>query len=177
MSIESSAAFVGAVFDGAGVLVDGIGRGSSEPVESAAPGGGDCGAGSVGGGVTVGATVGATSGLALDGGIAIGVVAGGDAGSAFCFPPALSPVVAAAAAPEVAPETPLGEMVGAAFGAGTGATNGIGAVVAAGDGSARSTGCGDPLCGCGAFGLFCGGAVGSAGCCHDADASAAGRLS
>jgi hypothetical protein len=83
----------------------------------------------------------------------------------------------------------VGVTVGAALGAtsgvaldgdaaaGGGAPSGVGPGVAAGDGSALPKGCGDPLCGGAAFGFLCGGAVGSAGLCHGADASPAGRLS
>jgi hypothetical protein len=185
-SIESSGAFIAAVFDGAGGAdVEGVGRDGSEPVGSAvfgdSDGDGGCDAGAAGAGVTVGAALGATGGVALDGGAAMGCVAGtavaaGSAGE-FCdgFPPALPPV--AAPGPTTGPTT--GAAPGATFGValGTGATSGIGPDVAAGDGSTLPTGCGDPLCGCAAFGFFCGGAVGSAGLCHGADVSPAGRLS
>jgi hypothetical protein len=167
-SIESSGAFIAAVFDevGAGGGVEGIGRGGSEPVGSGEFGAGDCDgdgvAGGSGAGVTVGAALcaplGAAGGVALDGGVAVGCAAGAAvaAGSEFCdgFPPALPP--------------------GAAFGA---TFDGALATGATGDGSALPKGCGDPLCGSAAFGFFCGGAVGSAGLCHGADASPAGRLS
>lgn len=128
---------------------------------------GDCDGDGVAGGGVAGVTVGAAGGVTPDGAVTVGCAAGAAvaAGSEFCdgFPPALPP--------------------GAAFGVtfdgalGTGATGGNGPDVAAGDGSALPKGCGDPLCGCAAFGFFCGGAVGSAGLCHGADASPAGRLS
>jgi hypothetical protein len=152
------------VFDGAGGGdVEVVRRGGSEPVGSAAFGDGDCGAGAgaVTVGVVLGLALGATGAVALDGGAAVGAAAG----SEFCdgFPPVLPP----------------GAGFGATFGGalGTGALGGVGADVAAGDGSALPKGCGDPLCGCGAFRFFCGGAAGSAGLCHGADASPAGRLS
>jgi hypothetical protein len=182
VSIESSGGFIAAVFDGAGGAdVKGVGRGGSEPVGSAAFGDGDCGGGAAGAGVTVGAALGAIGGVALDEGAAMGCVAGtavaaGSAGE-FCdgFPPALPPGAATGAttgattgaAPDAAPGATLE----------TGATSVIGPDVTAGDGSALPTGCGDPFCGCAAFEFFCAGTVGSAGLCHCADVSPAGRLS
>src|SRR5262249_38082877 len=137
---------------------------------------GDGGAAGAGAGITVGAALRAARGPALDGGTAMGCAADAAAGSTFCFPAALSPETAVG----TASLGKLGPVLGAALG--TGVTGGIGPVVAVGGGSAlpkgcQDPGCADPLCGCTALGLFCGGVVGSAGLCHDAGASPAGRLS
>lgn len=178
VSIESSGALIAAVFDGdGGAEMEGIGGGGSEPVGSAALGDSgcdrDCGAGPAGAGVTVGAALGAIGGAALGG--AFGAAIGCAAGSVgeFCD--------------GCPPELPLGVTTGATSGAttgatsgaalGTGATSGVGPDAAAGAGSGLPMGCSDPLCGCAAFGFMSGGAAGSAGRCHGADASPAGRLS
>ncbi|MFZ0986409.1 MAG: hypothetical protein WAN27_01575, partial [Xanthobacteraceae bacterium] len=157
VSIESSGALIAAVFDGdgdGGADIEGIGRGGSEAVGSAAPGDGGCGAG-----VIFGAALGAID-CVVPGCVAGSVVAAGSAGE-FCdgLPPALAPGTASCVVP------------------GTGAISGVGPDVAAGDGSFLPEGCTDPLCGCAAFGFMSGGAAGAAGRCHGADASPAGRLS
>src|SRR5262249_32346219 len=156
MSIGSSGAFIVVAFDGAGGAgVEGggrggrgagglVGAGGSEAVGWAALGDGDGVAGAAGAGEMVGAALGATAGVGR---------APGDA----VAEPAL-PAGAAAS----------GAKFGTKFGAtpGTGATGGVGADVAAGDGSALPKGCADPPCGCAGFVFFCGGVVGSAGLCH-----------
>jgi len=192
VSIEGAGAFIAVTFAGAGGgEVAGIGRAGSEPVESAfGHCDGDRGAAGAGAGVPLGTALGlalgaAGGGVRLNGGAAMGCAAGASvaAGSTFCLPPALPPGAALGTALGPALGTALGATfgttLGTVFGAalGTGATTGVGPVVAGGDGSAPPKGCGDPLCGCAAVGVFCGGAVGCAGLCHGAGASPAGGLS
>src|SRR5262249_55016643 len=192
VSIEGAGAFIAVTFAGAGGgEVAGIGRAGSEPVESAfGHCDGDRGAAGAGAGVPLGTALGlalgaAGGGVRLNGGAAMGCAAGASvaAGSTFCLPPALPPGATLGPALGTALGTALGATfgttLGAVFGAalGTGATSGVGPVVAGGDGSAPPKGCGDPLCGCAAVGVFCGGAVGCAGLCHGAGASPAGGLS
>jgi hypothetical protein len=154
---ESSGASIAALFELAGgAETAGIGRGGSEPVGSAAFGDGSCerGCGAGAEGVTAGAALGA-----------IGDEAGGGLGTARdcgagCGAAAGSAGELCDELPPVPPVPPAGAASGAALGAGT--SSGVGAdVAAAGDGSAlprgcKNSGCGDPLCGCAAFGFFSG---------------------
>lgn len=153
-SSESSGASIAALFELAGgAETEGVGRGGSEPVGSAALGNGSCerdcgadaGAGAGAEGVAAGAALGAIGDEALGGGLGTARDCG-----AGCS-------VAAGSAGEFCDELPPVPSVGSASGAtlGAGASGGIGADVAAGDGSALPMGCG-PLCGRAAFGFFSG---------------------
>jgi len=174
-SIESSGAFIAALFDDAGGGdIESIGRGGSEPVGSAVFGDGDRGTGAAGAGAGVavgaapraalGAALGA--GLELDGGAAMSCAAGAAvaAGSASELCDGLPPVLAPGAKPGAAPGTAPGVASGAARG--TGATSGIGGVGAAEDGCVLPVGC-----------EFFSGSVIGAGNWRGDEASPAGQLS
>ena len=166
-SIESSGAFIAALFDGAGGGdIESIGRGGSEPVGSAVFGDGDRGTGAAGAGAGAAPRAALGAGLELDGGAAMSCAAGAAvaAGSASELCDGLPPVLAPGAKPGAAPGTAPGVASGAARG--TGATSGIGGVGAAEDGCVLPAGC-----------EFFSGSVIGAGNWRGDEASPAGRLS
>jgi hypothetical protein len=149
-----------------GADAEDIGRAGNEPVGSVALDNGDCEgdfAACVGGaGVRPGAALGtvllgaalfvaALFGAVLFGAVivgAIGVAALGATGGCA----AVSLVGAGSAGEFCDGFPPAPGTTSAALDAG--AISGVGPGVVAGDGSALPTGCADPLCGCGAFGLI-----------------------
>jgi hypothetical protein len=120
-SVESSGAFIAALFalDGAGGA--GVARAGTEPVESATFGKPDCGAGDAAGETTLGGGSEATSG-----------VAGAAAGSEICAVLGFAGVASSAAV-------------------GAGAASGTGSPAAASDALSLPAGSSDPLRGCAAL--------------------------